>query len=580
MVKTVSRAIAAAIDGLRPKISAALPSVGQRLSGILHREIPALETATQRFRTKTLTLSVESGQIRAVVLQGSKVLVWKSASMDNDLPGEEGAAPEAELLEEGAPVEATPVGDSDATPAPPPASELRVLLEEFRSPRGRLVADLPLYIPLMRHLRLPGSGKEHLKEIIHAEVVGSIPFDPLEVDISWLLRRDTDGHEVIAAAVPIGQMDTQVQLFEDAGASLKEVYSKEAALAFAVGVPDAIIVNLEPAQTAIVLVRDCTPRVVHQLEFPEGIITPEDQAEAVALAVDRVAGFFQTVDPEEGDQTLPVVLTGQLATDSRLAEALPQVLPGPVLPFAPPLDCPEGFPSREYAANLGLFLGDKARGKAWRDSGPVLNLLPERHRPRPFPVLAVVVFIGLFLLAGLGYSLWGPVAGAVQDADLRSDEKEAKETGEHDLRLDSLRLTFTARDVVEAEGQKQALETQLLDLRGSMADLMTRLETLTNRAIPEGVHLLSMVPRDNDFILTGTAPSSRDVLEFAASLRQYRLFTRQDFDKNEDETGEYSANLRNELAFSDAAVRQVSEEELGGVNFTILATVQMPHTEE
>lgn len=254
-------------------------------------------------------------------------------------------------------------------------------------------------------------------------------------------------------------------------------------MAFAVGVPDAIVVHLEAAQAAVVLVRDCMPRVVHQLEFYEGITTPEDHAEAVASAVDRVAGYYQTVEPEEGGQTLPVVLTGLLATESRLAEVLPQVLLGPVLPFEPSLDCPADFPSREYAANLGLFLGDKSRRKAWRDSGPVLNLLPERYRPRPFPVLAVAVFIGLFLLLALGFKIWGPIAGAVEDADLRNGEKEVKPAGEKDLRLGTVSLDSTARDVAEAETQIQVLETQILALRGSMADLMIRLETLTNRGL-------------------------------------------------------------------------------------------------
>ena len=538
--------------------------------------IEALATETQKFRTKTLTLSVEAGQIRAVIFQGSTVLVWKSASLDNDGPNGEGAASEAELPEAGISAEATSVDDSDVTPAHPPRSELSALLEEFRRPGSRLVADLPLYIPLMRHLRLPRTGRQHLKEIIHAEVVGSIPFDPFEVDISWLLRGDTAGHEVIAAAVPKGQMDSQVRLFDEAGGSLKAVYSKESALAFAVDVPDAIIVHLEPSQTAIVLVRDRMPRVVHQLEFPEGITTPEDQAQALALAVDRVEGFYQTVDPEEVSQALPVVLTGQLAADSRLAEVLPQVLPGRVLPFAPSLDCPEGFPSREYAANLGLFLGDKAKGKGWRDSGPVLNLLPERHLPRPFPVLAIGVFIGLFLLAGLAFNLAGPVASAVDDADARSSEKEDKKTGERSLRLDSIRLASAAGDVGEAGSQVRALETQLLDLRGSMVDLRIRLKILTDRALPEGVQILSMIPKEKNFIVSGTADNSRDVLEYAGRLRQYRLFTRQGFDKYQDETGEFSANLRNELAYTDATVQKLGEEKTGGVNFSILATVPLP----
>ena len=574
------QAIARAVTTLRQSIAGALGGVTRVLSPIWRRVSVRLEASTQRFRAQTVTLSMESGQVRAVVFKGAQVLGWRSASLESASLDKEGSASEAQPPREGKPAQDTPEEGSDDMPAPPPKSELSVMLEEIQQRRSRLVADLPLYIPLMRHMRLPGTSKAHLEEIIHAEVVNSIPFDPFEVDINWLRRRDSAGHEVIAAAVPKSKMDTQVQLFEEAGGTLKAVYSKEAALAFAVGVPDVIIVHLERAQTAVVLVRDRMPRVVHQMEFPEGITSAEDQAEAVASVVDRVEGFYQMVDPEEVTQTLPVVLTGQLATNSRLAEALPRVLQGPVLPFTPSLDCPDDFPSSEYAANLGLFLGDKAKGKTWRDSGPVLNILPERYRPRPFPFLAIGVFIGLFLLAGLAFSVAGPVAEAVQDADLRSAEKSDKEAGERGLRLDSNRLRSTARDLKAADIEIQALETQLLDMSGSMADLLVRLETVTSRALPEGVELVSLVPQDGNFLLTGIASDSGEVLEYAAGLRQYRLFTTQGFDKYQDETGEYSANLRNELAFANATVQQVSEEKKGGVSFAIMATIPVLEAEE
>ena len=80
--------------------------------------------------------------------------------------------------------------------------------------------------------------------------------------------------------------------------------------------------------------------------------------------------------------------------------------------------------------------------------------------------------------------------------------------------------------------------------------------------------------------MAGTASNSRDVLEYTARLRQYRLFTRQQLDNYQDETGEYSSNLRNELAFTDATVQEVTEDETGGVSFIILAKVSVAGTGE
>ena len=119
MARRVAQGIGAAIDALRLNIAAALCSVGRGLTEIWRRVILALNRAIQRFRTKTLTLSVEPGQIRAVVLQGSRVLVWKSTSIDDNPNSGERAAPEVELREEGISAEATPVEDSDVTPAHP-----------------------------------------------------------------------------------------------------------------------------------------------------------------------------------------------------------------------------------------------------------------------------------------------------------------------------------------------------------------------------------------------------------------------------------------------------------------------------
>ena len=104
--------------------------------------------------------------------------------------------------------------------------------------------------------------------MIVSEVLETIPFEREEVDISWQLRQDSEGQEVFAIAVPKGHLDSHVQLVREADLSPSAAYVKGAALTFAVGIQDVIVVHIEQERVATVLVRQCTPRVVHQQEFP------------------------------------------------------------------------------------------------------------------------------------------------------------------------------------------------------------------------------------------------------------------------------------------------------------------------
>ncbi len=86
-------------------------------------------------------------------------------------------------------------------------------------------------------------------------------------------------------------------MVKEADFSPAAAYTKATALAFAIGVPDAIVVHLEQDRVATVLVHDSTPRVVHQQEFPWNTTNPQEQADSLAVAVDQVAGYYQGRGP-------------------------------------------------------------------------------------------------------------------------------------------------------------------------------------------------------------------------------------------------------------------------------------------
>ena len=443
-----------------------------------------------------------------------------------------------------------PVGDT---------GPLGGLLKEMPAGRARLVTDMPIYAPLIRQLYLPKVSGRYRQQMILSEVLETIPFEPEEVDVSWQLRQDSEGEEAFAIAVPKEHMDSQVRIVKEANLSPSATYTKATALAFAIGISDAIVVHLEQDRVATVLVHESTPQVVHQQDFPWTTTNPQEQADALAAAVDQVAGYYQARGPASESDPLPVVLTGQVPNGERVLATLPRVLGRPVLPFAPTVGYPDDFPQDTYAANLGLFLADQARTKRWGESngaiGPALDVLPQRYRPRPLPVLQIGVFVALFLLVGLAVVITGPVNDKVSDADQLSLSRDQAQTDESDqLEIQVARLG-EQRELEEAQQLAVGMESGLAQLQLNTDSLVNGLKAIIERTSRFGVALSSVTHPEGAFDLAGNAGSYNEVFAYADDLRALDLF-------------------------EEAAIRQLTGSGEGTVAFSLLASVPQPPDEE
>ena len=279
----------------------------------------------------------------------------------------------------------------------------------------------------------------------------------------------------------------------------------------------------------------------------------------MAVAVDQVSGYYQGRGPGNDEEPLPVVLTGQVSDADRMLEILPQVLQRPVLPFAPAVGYPDDFPQNAYAANLGLFLADQARTKHWSESnhatGPALDVLPQRYRPRPLPVLPIGVFAALFLFVGLAIVITGPVSNKVSDSDqlsLRRDSAQSEERAELATQVERL---GRKGEFQEAQQQALGMESGLAQLELDNEGLVNGLVAVTEGTSPFGVELASVTPNEGGFALAGTAGSYNAVFAYADHLRALDLF-------------------------EEASIRQLSGSGGGTVAFSLLASIPQPVEEE
>ena len=536
IVRPVIKGIGWVIRPIRHAIEANLIPTLNSFRQFIRRVILFPANLLLRLRSATVTLSMEDDAIRVVVFRGRRVVAWDFANLKPESTGSE---------------EQTGTSDNGA-------GRLRELLTGLNIHRGRIVTDLPLFTPLLRHFQLPQANANFVNAMVESEVLDTIPFSADEVDITSHQQRVGGSVEVVAVAVPRRAIDGQVRLVRAAGLTPKAAYSQASALALAAGVPDAIVIHLQPSETAVVLVRGGSPRVVHQLELPKATGTAQEQADALALAVEQVGGYYQSLDPEVDSAAFPVVMTGLAMENGSFIQVLAQTLGRTVLDLAPPLRVPDGFPSAAFAANLGLLLAHKAKGNPWGKGsmrkGATPNLLPERHLPQGLlPVQGLAVIVILVLLASPLQYATRQIDSLVQDTDNLTEEVKELRTAVQARRTDVGLENDAKKELEMVTNQIESLESQVTDLDDDMTQLLARLDAITTSARPENVRLSSLSPGMSGFVLVGNTDSHNDVLE-------------------------YAANLRSSEHFSDATIIEVtgsSQGSTGGnLTFRILATIE------
>lgn len=489
-----------------------------------------------RSSSTSMTLAIEDGHARLLVIKGGRIIAWRS--------GQVAKPPDVSEV-----VPADEAESKDGVEAPV-FDPLAHLLKGLPTRSKRVVADLPLHLPLLRHIPLPDVKGRFLREIVNAEVLNSVPFSQNEVDIQWQVEQGENVREASVIAIPRDRMDDQIRLFKGSQLAPSAVYSKASSLAVAVARADVFILHMTQAQTAVILVRGGVTRIVHRLELPGSL---SEQSEAIAMGVGQVAGYHRSQRPDDDVGDLPVVVTGEVDHVEELVGLLATTLNRPVYPFEPELECPQGFDPTEYASNIGLYLVAHSKKSAKMISAQ--NVLPERHRPRPLPVVPTAVFTGLLLLGFLAFNLAGWVSGVSDESGPLSAKLDIRESQAREVRLATVRQTLISQKIADANQETVDLVASILSFEQNMDVLLSRISLILKTAESANVELARFVPTKDGFSISGSAASYDDVLIYAASMRS-------------------------SLDFADATVLQVAGTNTGQLGFTVVVTTTMPEDRE
>lgn len=447
---------------------------------------------------KSVTIAIDDSTIRAVAFDGRRVVDWASIDLNGD-----------------------------------GALELPASFKRFSGRFARKVTDLPFYVPLVRLMEKPDIQRRYISPVITAGVATTIPFEPSEVDIAWRDLNAGRRPEVLVTATPRREIDAHVDLMNIIGIKPSAIYSKSAAMAMAVGIPNAVVTHLGAASADLVLVRDDIPRSVHRVALPHRD-DPEAFAAVLTQAIDELAGHeYERANDPDMSEVPWIVLTGSVPGAGALDKALQAALGGRLRLPSPQVWYPDAFPAAEYAANLGLAVADwSARQGRWHHDrnqlAASINLLPERHRSRTIPKTALrMAAVSAVAALLVSTAIFGAGDARATAAGLQTEivtlERQARLDAVQASRFNSEQIT-----VVSINQQLDGLASVEKSKRAEVADVIARLASLTIDSPVRRVNTASVSQVRGVLQVTASATSIKQALAFADAMRVSGLYEQVD----------------------------------------------------
>jgi hypothetical protein len=360
-----------------------------------------------------------------------------------------------------------------------------------------------------------------------SEVVESSPFGQDEVDIAWQWRPEGAEQTVFAAVMRKETLDQQVAILKSAGLRPAAAYSQASALAFASGLNDGVVVELDSDSATVVLVVDGVVGIAHRLEMTLQQ-TPDERADQVVATVQRIAGYYADQSGSDLAGQPPVVLVGDVESNAHVIELLTKSIGKGLAPFRPAFTYPEHFPAEEYAANLGLALADRTAALAPKRLPmsvlPSLDLMPERHLPRPLPLLQVAIFVPMLLFAYVTLNISNRIEEIQAEGTALSSEVRTLELEARKQRL-ALAAVTTERQRSAAEVAMAAdLEAFVAKRDAAFQTYAGQISTMIDKAAEAGLIVSNFAPLEGGYVIVGTASRFEDVSAYVALLKQTNTF--------------------------------------------------------
>ena len=478
-----------------------------------------------------LTISVDDWTLRAVLVTGNRVRNWSQVDLPHGVV-------------------------RDGTIADGRAFEkiLRELVASFYEGSRIAGRDVAIAIGGRTHVQarftVAVDAETTLESAVMAAVEKRFSFDSSAVQIDWHAseiepnedeedipgdftaeedEEEVDAYDVYAFGIYRDVIESELRFIKQQGAWPVDARPRPLALAAAVNEERALILDLEPYNFSVIILRDGLPDIV----FDIGVDPDVGDIQLGELAreqIDTTIGYHDSVNEEAPlPPDIPIIVTGAFASRSALVRKALEGLPNPASPLPSLLRADPEFPSAEYAANVGLAaiagLRPWQRPTVKRLSTPEFTFVPPDFPKRPHPVRTLSRGMGIAtLILTIGLAI-----GEVSDA--RSDnQRRAAFAYELDIRVDERRAELRQAVGLEARIERARTEADtVFAATGAIARLDEgfgeALTGVTSR-MPRGVILRQLDDDGSLITATFSASTTSALLEFTRSLEASPEFGR------------------------------------------------------
>jgi type IV pilus assembly protein PilM len=455
-----------------------------------------------------VTLNITATSIRLLSVKGKQVERWGSAPLP---PG---------LVKDGLILQPKAVG-----------AIISSLFKSAKVPKQKVITSLTGLSFTYRILSLPKTKPALLDEAIQRSARKEIPLPLEELYLSWqAINGKQEELDYFVLGVPRNPVDAVIQTLAEAGIEPYIVELKPLALARAANRGDALIVDLEPDCFDVVLVAKGIPTVIHTITPRGEGANLEDNIHRLSDELSRTVKFYNTSHPQTPlSPTTPLMLTGELATDTTTSRLIQAETGYPVKSLVPPLKFPSALSPALYATNMGLALQNApkaAKGVANGFHDINLNILADKFRAKARPVSKKRILLPLALTAALGLAFGLYQLNTQAEAETMSLQTAFGTVSQqlHEARLALNEANETTETINAIVADTEAIKQEHQYILGKRGELANNL-TLVTGALPSSTHFTSIKMGTDQITIEGETDAASKVISYAETLEEQLGFS-------------------------------------------------------
>jgi type IV pilus assembly protein PilM len=414
---------------------------------------------------------------------------------------------------------------------------------------------------LTRPLVLPELPRAMLNEAIMREAKRVLPVSVDQLYISWQIVSVTEGKiQAFIVAIPRQIADTVINALAKAGYKPYLMDIKPLALARLSREENAIIIDVQAKEFDIVILSQGMPQPIRTIAFPEEELTLQEKIEIVKDDLKRTIQFHNSNSSNTHiELNTTLLVSGELAEEPSLYEALAKEMGLKVSVLISPLKCMKQLDPSHHLVNVGLTFKEMGN-----QTGPLLpnfNTLPSPYQPKQISsgkliaIPSIAAAIGAVVLLTITMQ---NVAGSIDkmhsDLDTVNTLLEKKQA---EKKTNSTKIADLEQKISGTETSSKNYEAALKSFYEYGDEINGNLKATVNNLVKD-LGLTNISIDDKSLSLTGYSETEKELFTYVRKL---------------DSTGRFHEIVINNITRSDSDVAAGNN---GTMSYTLGVKIEEP----